>query len=206
MDESKIRQIVRDEMLRGSNTSRFGIDAIPHHTHDGISSLKIKQSDIIPSVSVSGRITFAQETDYTINLNSNFTPSSVTLYGIAYDATGGSGVRCMIIGTANLGPSFYLQPGDTTTTVTTGNIQYPFLDPNINNGTVVPLQSSTFLWVDNGSTTFHGQPGEGNIVNVEWGGSIYARASITSFSKTSIIFHVETLVAGWEIYTNIVIT
>lgn len=203
-DEQKIRQIVQDEIRRSNNASRFGLSSLPYHTHNGTDSQKIKEDSLIQSVSVSGRITFAQEADYTINLNSSFTPSSVSIYGIAYDANGGSGIRCMIFGTANLTPSFYLQPGETSTSVVTGSIQYPFVDPNL--GTTVPLQSSSYLWVDNGSTTFHGQPGEGHIVDVQWSGDIYARATVTSFSKTAIIINVSTLEDGWEIYANVVIT
>lgn len=205
LTEKQIRQMIRQEIRNNETQGSFRLRDIPKHVHDGIDSLKIHGKDIIPSVSVSGRITFSQETDYTINLNANFTPSSVIMYGIAYDATGGTGVRCMIDGSANLGPSFYLQP-DTATSVKTGNIQYPFIDPNINGGTFVPLQSSSYLWVDNGSTTFHGQPGEGHIIDVQWSGTIYARATITEFTKNKVVVHVSDLASGWEIYTNVVIT
>jgi len=68
------------------------------------------------------------------------------------------------------------------------------------------LQSSMYLWVDNGSTDFHGQPGEGHILDVQWNNDIYARATITTFDKTKVVFHVDNLTSGWEIYTNIVIT
>ena len=206
MDEAKIRKIVQEELRKANTGSRFRVNSIPQHVHNGTDSPQIKAENIIPSVSVSGRITFAQETDYVINLNSSFTPSSISIYGIAYDASGGTGKRCLIIGSANLGPSFYLQPGETTTSVVTGNIQYPFVDPNTSGGVTVPLQSSSYIWVQNGSTTFHGQPGEGHIIDVQWSGTIYARATITSFSKSSVIFNVSTLDTGWEIYTNIVIT
>ncbi len=176
MDEQKIRNIVRQELQKQNNSSQYNLGVSQRHTHNGLDSLQIKQDNVIPSVSVSGRITFAQETNYTINLNSSFTPSHISLYGIAYDANGSTGVRCIIIGSANLGPSFYLQPGATSTSVVTGDIQYPFVNP------------------------------EGNIVDVQWSGTIYARATITSFSKTSVVFNVSTLASDWEIYTNIVIT
>lgn len=204
LTENKIRQIIRQEIRNNETQGSFRLRDIPKHIHDGIDSLKIHEKDLIQSVSVSGRITFSQETDYTINLNANFTPSSVIMYGIAYD-TSGTGVRCMIHGSANLGSSFYLQP-DTATSVKTGSIQYPFIDPNIEGGTIVPLQSSSYLWVDNGSTDFHGQPGEGHIVDVQWSGTIYARATITEFTKNKVVVHVSDLASGWEIYTNIVIT
>jgi hypothetical protein len=206
MDEQTIRRIVNEEMAKGASAGRFGLNMTPIHRHTGVGGdgPQIKQDDIVPSVSVSGRITFAQKTDYTINLNSSFTPSRIQVYGIAYDASGGSGVRCIIDGSASLGPSFFLQPTSGTTSVVTGNVQYPTFDKNV--GSTVPLQSASYLWVQNGSTTFHGQPGEGHIVNVEWDGTVYARATITVFSKTKVVVHVSDLAAGWEIYTNIVIT
>ncbi len=286
MDEQKIRQIVQQELQRSNNASRFAVNSIPQHTHDGINSPKIKAKNIIPSVSVSGRVTFAQIAEYKLQLNSSFTPSHIQLYGLAYKTAGnitfiasspetvtvgtiyeietsagvstglrvtiltaginvtsittsgtsseppatgnlnkvagtgsgssniaytslsdGSGVttRCMVVGSANLGPSFYFQPGTDTTTIT-GTVQYPFVDPNIEGAVNVPIQSSMYLWVTNTSTTFRGQPGEGHIVDVQWGGTIYARMTVTDFNKDFVTFTVSYLESGWEIYTNIVIT
>jgi hypothetical protein len=276
MDENKIRQIVQQELQRSNNASRFAVNSIPQHTHDGISSPKIKAENVIPSTSISGRITFAQITDYTLKLNSNFTPSHISLYGMAYSTSGsytftsstqvsalagdvysqgstiytvvstvvnsytiamtgssepstsgslgrllGSGttpinyvsysssvssdIRCMIVGSANLGPSFYFQP-DSATSVQPGNIQYPFINPNIDGAVNVPLQSSMYLWVDNGSTTFRGQPGEGHIVDVQSAGTIYARMTVVDFNRDAIKLNVSYLSSGWEIYTNIVVT
>ena len=207
-NEQKIRQIVREELARKDDSSRFRLTSIPNHKHDGVDSLKIRQENIIPSVSVSGRITFAQETDYTINLNSNFTPSRIELYGIAYDASGIGGYRTMTVGTANLGPSFYLQPvAGSTTSVQQGTKQYPFPTQMYDGSyATIPLQSCTYLWVSNGSSNYHGQPSEGHILNVEWGGTIYARMTVTDFSKSAITLRVDVLDTNWEIYTNIVIT
>lgn len=275
-NESTVRRIVQQEMAKRDSSARFNLNSIPNHTHNGVDSLQVKEENLIPSVSVSGRITFAQETDYVLNLNANFTPSTVSLYGVAYStrvqytfnsdelisatsgtvytqggvsytvvntvvnsftivmygssdpsssgniqrvigdgefiitytsysASSSASTRAMIIGSANLGPSFYFQP-DSATSVKTGNIEYPFIDPNINGGTTVPLQSSMYFLATNTSTTFRGQPGEGHIVDVQYSGTIYARATITTFDKTKVVFHVSDLASGWEIYTNIVIT
>jgi hypothetical protein len=202
MDEKKIRQIVQEELKRNNNAARFGVNNIPFHTHDGINSPQIKEENVIPSVSVSGRITFAQITDYTLNLNASFTPTHIMLYGIAYNPAG-SVIRAHVIGTANLGPSFYFQPGTTESTIT-GDIQYPFVDPNL--GVTVPLQSSSFFLGTNGSTTFRGQPGEGHILDVQYAGTVYARMTVTEFNKNRVVFRVSYLETDWEIYTNIVIT
>ena len=48
LDENRIRQIVQDEMRRGDSGGRFGLKNIPNHTHNGVDSLPIKASSIIP--------------------------------------------------------------------------------------------------------------------------------------------------------------
>lgn len=276
MLEPQMQKQIQNQIRRNENISRFNLSSTSNHTHDGVDSLNVQAGNLIPSVSVSGRITFAQATDYTLNLNSNFTPTHITLYGLAYTTTGNftftltsksqatagtvykqgsssyvvvtsvvssltivlsgseapsssgtltkvigsgngvldyssvvdgtaTGIRCMLQGSANLGPSFYFQPGSATSVVT-GNIQYPFIDPNIEGNITVPLQSSMYLWVSTGPTTFKGQPGEGHIVDVQSGGTIYARATVTTFNKDKIIFHVSHLQSTWQIYANIIIT
>ena len=112
------------------------------------------------------------------------------------------GVRCQIIGSANLGPSFYLQP-QSSSSVVTGDIQYPFVDPIL--GVTVPLQSSSYLWTQS-SNIFKALAGEGHIVNVEAGGTIYARATVTDFSKERIEIVVYDLDTNWTIQANLVIT
>jgi len=283
MDENKIRQIVQQELQRNNNASRFTINSIPQHTHDGVNSPKIKAENIIPAVSVSGNIDFAREDTYTIYLNSSFTPSRIQLYGVAYSLTGtltftssspetvtigtvyeiedGSGVptgqtvtittaginvtsivttgtltpppttgnlnkvagtgsgssniaytsvvdgstigvRCQIIGSANLGPSFYLQP-DSTSSVVTGDIQYPFVDPIL--GVVVPLQSSSYISAQS-SNIFRALSGEGHIVNVAVGSTIYARMTVTEFNRDKIVLVVSDLATDWTISANLIIT
>lgn len=41
MDDQKIRQIVRDEITRSTNGTRFGVQSIPFHTHNGTDSPSI---------------------------------------------------------------------------------------------------------------------------------------------------------------------
>lgn len=206
MDEQKIRQIIRDELSRRDASSRFSLNSIPNHTHNGVDSLQIKEENIVPSVCVSGRIEFAQSTRYTINLNASFTPSNVFVYGNVFDSTSSPTVRALTIGNASLTPSFYLQP-DTSTSVVTGNIQYPFptelFDGSREN---VPMQSCTYLATGTGSPNFRALSSEGHVVSIEYGGTIYARATIIGFSKTSIIIDVPYLTSGWSIIANYLIT
>lgn len=203
MDENKIRQIVRDEIKRNENSSRFNLKSIPNHSHNGIDSLKIKEDSLIQSVSVSGNITFSSSDEYTIYLNSSFTPSSILAYG---NITGSVAELYMSIGSASLVPSFYLQP-DTTRSVVTGNIQYPFIDPNLDPVTTVPLQSCCYIGAESTSTgnNMHSLSSEGHIVNVFYGGDIKARATVTEFTRSFIKFQT-TIDSGWEMNINYVIT
>ena len=199
MDENKIRAIVKDEMKKNEAASRFNFRSIPLHTHNGTDSEKIQENNIIPSASVSGRITFAQATTYTLNLNASFTPSNIIAYGTVVDNSSAPTVRCQTIGSASLTPSFYLQPGGSTF-VTTGDIQYPL------NG--VPVQSSSYIAViTGGSPPARALSSEGHIVSIEYPqDTIHARATVIGFSKESITIDVPNLDSGWEIIVNYVIT
>lgn len=202
MTPDQVRKIVRQEIYNGQNAQRFGgINAIPNHHHDGIDSLKINANSLIPSVSVSGSISFSSSDTYTIYLNSSFTPTFIQCYG---NITGSGSELYMSIGSASLRPSFYLQP-DTTRTVVTGNVEYPFVDPNL--GVSVPLQSCCYIGAESTSSgnNMHSLVSEGHIVNIFYGSDIKARATITEFTRSYIKIQT-TIDAGWTINGNFVIT
>ena len=206
MDENRIRQIVRDEMTRADNTSRFGIDAVKIHHHDGIDSVRIKQSDIISSGSISGSITFASAKTYTIESNNTFTPQLISCTGNISNGT----AKYMFIGSAQLNPSFYLQDPTSANTpdnyVITGGPQYPFIDPNHPEyGGNIPMQSCVYFGAESAGGTLHTLVGNFHIINVAIP-TILARATITDFSKTKITLAVETLASGYTINANFVIT
>lgn len=203
MDDNKIRQIVQEELRRSQSGSRFGIDAIPHHTHDGISSLKIKQSNIIPASSIVGAVSLSTEGQtYTLNLNSSFTPQMIICHSVVSNSSGEI-YRGVYFGVAQLTPSFYLQT-DTSNSVVTGNIQYPFPTTQRNGATIsVPAQSSSGVLISRSvdADVFANQS-EDHIVSAYVGLSnsdIRARATITSFSKDAVQVYVPYLTSGWTI-------
>lgn len=202
LDENRIRQIVRQEMQSNQNASRFNLVAPQNHAHTGIDgSPKIKQENIVPSVSVSGSITFSSATTYTIYLNSLFTPSNILCTGEISNGT----AKYMFIGTAQLSPSFYLQPNDGTSVVV-GGIQYPFSDPNNPSfGSNIPMQSCTYFGAESATGTLHTLVGNFHIINVAIP-TILARATVTDFSRSAITIVVETLSSGYTINANFVIT
>jgi len=203
MDENRIRQIVQQELGRSSNGGRFGLNTIPFHTHDGINSQKIKEENIIPATSISGSITFAQETTYTLYLNSSFTPRSIFCTG---NVTGGS-QRYVFTGTAQLGASFFFQP-ESTTSVRPGGPQYPFTDPNFPEyGTNIPMQSCTYFGAESAGGALHTLVGNFHIVDIQFPiGTSHARATVTDFSRDKITIIVDALDSGWEINANFIVT
>lgn len=212
MDEQKIRQIVQDELRRGTNGGRFGLNTIPFHTHDGVNSQKIKAENVIPAASVTGTIELATEgATYSLKLNSNFTPQQIVAHGIVTGTYSGSAMRAITWGTAQLTPSFYFQPVDGQLAVVTGNTQYPF-PTEMPNGSkpTVPAQSSSYLAVSRGSVanTF-ALTSENHIVSISGfptSGEIYARATVVGFTRDEVLVYVPTLDAGWTIFLTFVIT
>lgn len=207
MDEQKIRQIVRQELAQRDASSRFALNSIPNHTHNGVDSLPIKEDNIIPATSITGTITIDQATTYTLNLNASFTPRLVTVDGILTGTYDGNAARVHTVGSALLTPTFYFEENRpdgqavANTTIDTLDLQFPF------NGR--PAQESSALWVTRGGTSnFFANASRDHLVSVYYGtnpstSDDVARVTLTQFSKTSITLEVPVLVSSWTIFLNI---
>lgn len=191
MTPQQVQALIRQEMYKYQQNARFNIARVTNHRHTGLGqdAPKINQSDIIPSQRVSGNITMEQQTIYTIG--TIFNPSSIWFYGLATDLT--DGIRAHVVGNAQLGPSFYLQPGTSTSVITGGTQQ------NI-------IQSSSFLAVQ--GATAHAIAGEEHIIDVAWpdADTLVARATVISFGGNTVKISVDNLAANWSIQGNFVIT
>lgn len=190
MNESQIRNLIRQEMASANSGARFaGVTPNNNHAHTGLDSPQISQNNILPGNSVEGSITFAQaQTTYKIGIN--FNPTSVLVHG---NATGPSGAKFMIVGNAQLGPSLYLQPGTTTSVRPGGPPQ------NI-------IQSNTYFGLDSGAGV-HTLVDEGHIANVEFPkGTIFARATITGYDSKNILLYTDVLLSGWQFNLSLTIT
>jgi hypothetical protein len=209
MDESRIRQIVQDELRRSSDKARFKLNTIPNHIHNGKDSPLIKAENIVPSTSIVGNVEMASVSTYTVNLNSSFTPKTILAYGTITGTYSGQATRILTIGSAQLSPTFYLQP-ETTRTVVTGNIQYPFPTEQPDGSTPsVPAQSSSYISVTRGGTSnFYAGSSEDHIVSVAFPSTseIKARATITDFSRDKVVINVPYLDSGWSIFLTLVIS
>lgn len=201
MTPQQIRQMIREEIRRADSANRFSLNMTNHHTHSGGNDgAQIRADSLIPSGCVSGNITFSTATTYTLNLNSNFTPSFIYAYGNVTHST----ERYITFGTASLTPSFFFQPL-TNTSVQTGSVQYPTFDPNL--GVVVPLQSSVYFGAESAGGSMHTLSSEGHIVRIAYPtDTVHASATVTSFSKTAVQILVDTLESGWSMNINYVIT
>jgi len=209
-NDQKIRQIVQEELRKSNSASRFGINSIPNHSHNGIDSLQIKQENIIPSVNTAGAITFGTEgATYTINLTTNFTPSSVLAYGVVTNAAVSPTIRCHTVGSAQLNNGFYLQ-SESNRSVVMGGPEYPFLtDQPDGSKKTVPIQGSSFIYANESSGAIRSGVSEDHLVDIFIGDAISdirARVTLVEFSRTSIKLYVPYLTSGWRINVNYVIT
>ncbi len=210
INEGTIRRIVQEEMKRSNGAGRFGINQVPFHTHDGVNSQKIKAENIIPSISVVGAVSLATEGQtYNIQLNSSFTPQLVICHSIVSN-TSGEIFRGFYYGVAQLTPSFYLQP-NTSNTVVTGNVQYPFPTAQLDGSNrSVPAQSSSGLLVSRSTdANVFANQSEDHILSAYVGlgtSNIRARATIVGFNRDSLQVYVPYLTSGWTIDACFIIT
>jgi hypothetical protein len=209
MNENQIRQIVQEELRRNESGSRFGVKSIPYHTHNGKDSVQIIENSIIPSGSITGMVTFAQETTYRLRLNSTFTPQSIQVNGIITGTYSSRQTRVLVVGSAQLTPTFYFQDPNTAATpdtyVVTGGMQFPA------NGK--PAQSGSYISVTRGGTAdFFAGATEDHLVSVAFPtlaeDNIKARVTVIGFSKDEILIDVPYLDTDndWEVTLNFVIT
>jgi len=115
------------------------------------------------------------------------------------------GIRCHIVGNAQLGPTYYFQPQSSTSVKTGGPLQ------NV-------IQSSSALIIDSSVSVpvVRVIVSEGHLVSVEYpSGTVVARATIptdTNIPQTSkgygpgVVYVDVDLAAGWQIIGNFVVT
>lgn len=193
MNDQQIRKIVREEIQRANNSSRFRVQSIPEHTHNGIDSPKIAESNLIRTPILLGSIEFSSDTTYSLKYNAEYTPSMVTMYS---NVIGPSGERFVCIGSAYLTPSFYFQPS-TSSSVEIGNIQYPFEG--------YPAQSSVYFGTDSGGSR-RTVVSQFAIISVEYPlGTVLFQMKVKGFSKTDITIENTVFTTGWSANSAVII-
>lgn len=187
-NDSQIRAIVQQEVARIQQSQRFNLTNTSRHQHTTTDIAPISANDITPGNSVTGSITFAQQTTY--NIGVNFNPSTVVVNG---NVIGPSNQRFLTVGTAKFGPSLYLQP-NTSTSVKAGGVPETI------------IQCCSYFGAESSGGAMHTLVDEGHIVDIEYSGTIFARATITGYSNQGIILVVDDLVSGWSMNLNLTIS
>lgn len=157
-----------------------------------------------------GTVEFSQSATYILNLNASFTPRQVLINGIATGIYGGVAYRSIFSGVAVLTPSFYFQPSSTTSVIT-GNLQYPFEG--------VPAQNSSSISIFREPGNFgsgvvsnpvFATASEDHIVSIGIPtnnlGDIQARATVIGYSRTAIVVDIPILADDVSLFINYTIT
>lgn len=208
MDEQKIRQIIQEELKKSDNLSRFRVNSIPQHVHNGTDSPQIPESNIKRNPAVFGSVLFASSgVDYIFQLNLPYEPQQVIVNGVFVDSVTGTAPiddRYQVWGVASLGQSYYLQPVDNRT-VTVGGRPYPAAT-NLSDGSTasIPAQSSTFFGFIAGATEATAGVNQFSIAGVF--GSADLDIRVVEFNRSTIVFRVLEMTSGWSFTGNYHIT
>jgi hypothetical protein len=227
MNEQKIKQLIQQEVQKQLSLNNptltktldryvsrktYLLPKVVPHFHNGIDNVKIDKQNLSGNKINTGTITFYQKTTY--NIAVNFKPQSVWFYGIVVDSLTAPTVRAQVIGNALLGGAFYSAPA-TTTSVGLGTAQdiaqscTYILMGNPVNGTAVTSVDFVHQTYTTGtivSNTVRALVDQTHIVDVEYGGTIYARATILpSPNGGGITVSIDNLASGYSIVGNFVI-
>lgn len=166
------RDIAAETFEQKAKELRWSSFDIPKHTHNGKDSPSISQADVIPGRSAIGSLTMENNQRYKLGLT--FNPTQLLLFGVA---VGPNGERVQIASSARFGTSYYFQP-ESTSSVTQGGPEY-----NV-------VQGGSWLWTDNGTTTFRSRAVEGHLTNIDdVGETIVVRATIPNLStQASLVY------------------
>jgi len=187
--QALVQKEARDQALKvyKEQGNRYGIAKVPLHYHNNIDSPNIPSQSIIQGARVCGDITMAQA-NVTYQIATPFKPRSIIFNGIVYNNSGvGITIRALVNGRAELGTSYYLQPGTATTVIAGTQLEKV-------------IQSYAMLLVDSsGANKNAALANDQHIISVTYNGTIVARATVTGYSNGYVNVYTDTLGAGWEI-------
>lgn len=162
---SKIQALIEKDARRiaeqvyNENAKKYGVAKVPLHRHNGFDSPQISQENVTPSLRASGSISLATDgQQYKLNLTG--APTNILFYGNAVHRTAGTvDVRAQVIGSADLGPSYFFQPESTST-----------VSPSDTIGNII--QSGSYLLSETTTPQVNTSVTEGHLVQVIYTGSI----------------------------------
>lgn len=153
-----------------------------------INSTKVKRLEQTPLYKTSGNVTM-KTSGAVYRFPNPFGATQVTFFGIAYKTDGT--VRVDVFGIAQLAPSYYFTPQDTTSVGLAGPKQKL-------------IQAGKWFLVTTGaSPQYRARSIETTLVNIDWPTSadIVARAEVVDYGPDYFDVRVD-LATGWEINGN----
>ena len=202
--------------LYAQYAAKYGVADIPLHYHNGFDAPQISQENVVSKLRASGSISLATNgREYTLNLTG--TPTHIQFYGNAIHRSGGTiDVRAQCVGSADLGPSYFFQPENTTT-----------VSPSDIIGNVI--QSGSYILVETTTPQVNASATEGHLLQVIYTGGIGTKLTGNIVAQITIpnawtkglngafdystkgygigyIYMDVDLATGWEINGNFVVT
>lgn len=201
MENNGLTQSQVQAMIDASiKKSQYGVTKTPLHKHtnsDG--SLNIPASSVLPPISGSGSITLATASqNYTFALPQNISPNLLTFWGAVNHKTGTTtDIHSFALGISQLTPGYYFQPNGSFGVVAGG-----LIEPFTQNGSAVIIDSTTPT-----SPVVQVSVGQEHLIDVSYpSGNLVARATVTSVRNGVVTIFTDTLVSGWTIIGDFMIT
>ena len=191
IDETRIRQIMREEIAGYMNQKQFENSKIPVHRHDGNDTVQINENDLIPTDNYTASLVMgnAGSEVFTISKIPNF--NLMTFYGVATNGAYGGGPyneKALITGEARVGKLYEINTANGTDFYSNGV-------PDANN--YYQICTATYTNITD-LTKQYVHASKLGFAQVWDGTSNVITASITNITNTSIEITV-TVTASWYI-------
>lgn len=173
--KQELIDLIQAQIRQEKSASRFQQGGVSRHVHNGSDSPRVSEADLLPKTKILGDITM-QTNGRVYNFSLPSAPKSVRFLGAA---TGSGPKRAMIVGEAQLGPSFEFS-ADTANSVTVGTQNL-----NIIQGSTQFIQSS--------GPSFSVNTSENYIASL----TSDSRLEVISFDSTSVQIRC-LLGSGWS--------
>lgn len=198
MEENKIRQIVRDEMNRGTNKSRFELRSIPRHVHDGIDSLNISEDNVILTQKLISQLILNGSETFTLRNVKNV--SRITFHGIAYLSPLPTTKKASISGEIIFGQCAQFVGEGSSISV----LPLPIVPTDDTGSGPAFVQASNYVYLDTATLANGGVGSNGFLVYVFAEGSEVAKVTLDSYRGDALQF-TATLASDWVLNGTMII-
>ena len=109
-----LQQIIKEQLAEQANSAQYNAYQVPNHSHNGIDSPRISQTDIIPNEGYTAVFKFYPGAPYTNLFPVPSNATSLTIHGFAANNVNTAATkRAIVSGTAYFAPSYFYQAGVT---------------------------------------------------------------------------------------------